>query len=308
MENATEYPCSYDNTMQKAMYWIANSDTPRPLVVVLHTWSYGWDANDNYLPLAKQYNYHMIGPDYRGSNTLGNPLSMGSDASVQDIMDAVTWMQAHANVDSKRIYLIGGSGGGYMSLLVAVRHPEIWAGISTWCPITDLRAWCEFHNGQGYGGDIIANLNGDPRTNDVAAKEAQHRSPLFFMQNAQDVPLDIATGIHDGHTGSVPISHALNAFNAAVPDSEKIDQTIIDHMTKEEKVPAGLPEPAKDPGYGKLKIHFRKTWNNTRITIFEGSHDLLTDYGFGWLSMQQKGKPVAWQGVLGNGDSMQLTK
>ena len=28
-------------------------------------------------------------------------------------------------------------------------------------------------------------------------------------------PLDINTGIHDGHTGSVPVSHAVRGFNAA---------------------------------------------------------------------------------------------
>ena len=171
------YPCSYDNSEQKALVYFAKANTRRPLVVVLHTWSCTYLTAKGYFPLAVKYDCHMIAPNFRGPNSAGNPLSMGSDAAVADIVSAVEWMKKQCAVDPERIYLTGGSGGGHMALLMAGRHPEIWAGVSAWCPISDLKAWCTFHNGKGYGAQIIRNVKGDPRTDAKAAEEAAKRSP-----------------------------------------------------------------------------------------------------------------------------------
>ena len=42
------YPCSYDNSMQKALVWFAKGDEPRPLVVALHTWSCSYKKGEPY--------------------------------------------------------------------------------------------------------------------------------------------------------------------------------------------------------------------------------------------------------------------
>ena len=300
------YPCSYDNSEQKALVYFAKAKTPRPLAVVLHTWSCDYQAR-GYFPLAVKYDCHMIAPNFRGPNSAGNPLSMGSDAAVADIVSAVEWMKKQCAVDPERIYLTGGSGGGYMALLMAGRHPEIWAGVSAWCPISDLKAWCTFHNGKGYGAQIIRNLKGDPRTDAKAAEEAAKRSPLTWLARAKDLPLDIATGIHDGHKGSVPISEALNAYNVVVPAPDRVPADVIAFMVKNEKAPEGTPAFA-DPSYGRRKIHYRKSSGNTRITIFEGGHNILSGTAFVWLMKQRKGKPAVWQTGASSGKAEALTK
>jgi predicted peptidase len=232
---------------------------------------------------------------------------MGSDAAVSDIVSAVEWMKKKVKVDSDRIYIIGGSGGGYMALLMAGRHPEIWAGVSAWCPISDLKKWCTFHKGKGYGAQIIRNLKGDPRTDAAAAKEAAKRSPVTWLARAKNVAVDIATGIHDGHKGSVPISEAFNAYNCVADSKEKVSEKDIEFMVKNEKVPAGTPE-FKDPGYGRRKVHYRKISKNVRVTIFEGGHHILSPYGFAWLMQQRKGRPASWQSAKGSGKSEKLTR
>ena len=230
---------------------------------------------------------------------------MGADAAVADIVSAVEWMKKQVKVDNDRIYIIGGSGGGFMALLMAGRHPEIWAGVSAWCPISDLKKWCTFHKGKGYGAHIIRNLKGDPRTNEAAAKEAAKRSPVTWLARAKNVAVDISTGIHDGHKGSVPISEAFNAYNCIAQD--KVPQKDIDFMVKNEKVPAGTPE-FKDPGYGRRKVHYRKVSGNVRVTIFEGGHNILSAYGFDWLMKQRKGKAAVWQGVRSGGKAEKLAR
>lgn len=301
------YPCEFDNSEQKALVYFAPEGTPRPLIVALHTWSLTYAGSRNYVTLAAKYKCHMIGPDFRGKNNAGNPLSMGSDAAVADIVSAVEWMKKQCAVDPERIYLVGGSGGGHMALLMAGRHPEIWAGVSAWCPISDLKAWCAFHRGKGYGAHIISNLKGDPRQNETAAKEAAYRSPITWLAKAKNVPLDISTGIHDGHKGSVPISHALYAFNAVVPAPERIPETLIEYMVREEKVPDGTQD-FQDSSYGKRKIHYRKISGNTRVTIFEGGHHILSGTAIIWLLNQRKGKSAKWQTKASSGNAEKLTR
>lgn len=301
------YPCSYDNSQQKALVYFAKSKSPRPLVVVLHTWSQSYKEAYIYASPAVKYDFHIIMPNFRGPNTRSNPESMGSDAAVADIVDAVKWMKTQANVDENRIYLIGGSGGGHMALLMAGRHPEIWAGVSAWCPISDIKAWCQFHKGKGYGSHIIKNLKGDPRTDEAAAKEAAKRSPVTYLANAKNVTLDISTGIHDGYRGSVPVTETLYAFNKVVGAKNAIPAEHIFSLRNKRQAPAGTPQ-FTDPGYGKRKIHYRKISGNTRVTIFEGGHDILIGYGFSWLAKQKKGTPAVWDNSDGDSKSVQLTK
>ena len=285
---------------QPALVRFSPAAEARPLIVVLHTWSAGADNGGRYAIPAEQYDFHMISPDFCGSNAVGNPLSMGSDTAVADLVAAVEWMKSKVKVDPERIYLIGGSGGGYMALLMAGRHPEVWAGVSAWCSISDLTAWCRHHRGLRYGKQIIDNLKGDPRTDPAAAKEAARRSPITYLAAAKSLPLDIATGIHDGHKGSVPVSQSLNAFNAVADEKDRISEADSEVMTKEERAPEG-PAPAPDPGYGTRKLHFRRISGNTRVTIFEGGHDILSDYGFAWLSRQRKGQPADWSPLPAKG-------
>ena len=53
----------------------------------------------------------------------------------------VDFAKKKTRIDKKRILLVGTSGGGYMSLLMAGRAPNLWAGVSAWVPISDLAAW-----------------------------------------------------------------------------------------------------------------------------------------------------------------------
>ena len=301
------YNCDHDGSKQKALVWFAKGKTPRPLVVALHTWSNNYQGGAAYAKPAMKYNFHVIAPDFRGKNSIGNPLSMGSDSAVADIVAAVEWMKKRANVDENKIYLIGGSGGGHMALLMAGRHPEIWAAVSVWCPISDLKKWCEFHKGSGYGRHIINNLHADPRTDKAAANEALKRSPVSCLEKAADVNIDIGAGINDGHTGSVPIDQSLNAYNILAPEEDRIPQEHIDMLVKQRKAPAGTQK-VTDPGYGKRAVIYRKTSKKCRVTIFAGAHDILTDYSYDWVSRQKKGSPAVWKSGKGTGKAEAIAK
>jgi pimeloyl-ACP methyl ester carboxylesterase len=242
--------------------------------------------------LAKQRGWVMIAPAFRGINN--HPEACASDLASQDIVDAVEYAKSHARIDTDRIYLVGGSGGGHMSLVMSARTPDLWAGVSAWVPISDLTAWHVESTARknNYAKMIEQCCGGKPGP--ATEAEYRHRSPLFHLAAAKGVPLDINTGIHDGHTGSVPVSHSLHAFNVLAAPDKQVSVADIDFMVREQKIPAALAtETQTDPERQKATL-FRRSSGNARVTVFEGGHDSEPSAALEWLSRQRKGQPADW--------------
>ena len=282
---------SVDGTLQKALFFAPESEKEVPLLVALHTWSSGWQNTYN-VPLAEgciERQWAFIHPDFRGPNK--RPDACGSDLAVSDIIDAVKWAKEKTGIDMDRIYLAGASGGGHMALQMAGRAPDIWAGVSSWVPITDCAAWhaeCK-RSGRRYYKDLEVSCKGKPGDNSEVDLEYSKRSPLTWLSKASNVPLDINAGIRDGHEGSVPISHSLKAFNLLADSSLKLTQEQIDRFTKESKVPESLKGAGPDPSYGKDRQPlWRGQSKATRVTIFNGGHEMIPSAIFDWLAKQKK--------------------
>lgn len=293
---AIDVPSSKDRSLQKVIYWrpeTAARDTEGPavpLVVFLHSWSGGFEQGLPWIAQAKKLGWVLVAPDFRGPNS--RPEACASDLASQDILDAVAYARRDARIDASRIYLIGGSGGGHMSLVMAARAPDLWAGVSAWVPISDLAAWHaeSSQRKNHYAKMIEQSCGGAPGPGTEA--EYRHRSPLFHLAAAKGVPLDINTGIHDGHTGSVPVSHSLLAFNVLAAPDKQVATEDIDFMVRERKIPAALVgETQSDPERQK-SVLFRRTSGNARVTVFEGGHDSESSAGVLWLSRQRKGLPA----------------
>lgn len=278
-----EFTSTADASQQKALFYAPGpkAEKPFPLVVGLHQWSYHMDEPNNgpaYLLQCRKRRWAFIYPEFRGPNC--RPEACASPLAVQDIVDAVEYAKARAAVDTKRIYLVGASGGGMMSLMMAGAHPEIWAAVSAWVPIFDLKQWHADGKMRGnkYPSMMEASCGGAPGSSKEADKQYRTRSPKHFMKNAVNLPLDINAGIHDGHTGSVPISHTLNAFNTLAKTAGLNDKIVaaadIKHMVTTETVPPALKYRGKESFKREHEVLFRRQAGKARVTIFEGGHDV----------------------------------
>lgn len=299
-----EVKSSADGTMQPCWFWApekAKTETV-PLVVGLHTWSLDVHRDTHCKSLqreAKRLGWALIGPNFRGPNS--TPQGCGSDLAVQDIVDAVEYAKTKVKIDTSRFYIIGGSGGGHMALLMAGRHPEIFAAAAAFCPITDLARWhaesLEKHPGRGarYARMMESACCGAPSKN---AGEYAHRSPLAWLRKAREagVPVYVATGIHDGWKGSVPVGHSIRAFNALCRPADAVSEDDIRFIEAEQNIPGSLKsESCADPFYpAKMRIHFRRTSDNVRLTLFEGTHAMNFPAGLDFLKRQKKGVPADW--------------
>jgi hypothetical protein len=108
------------------------------------------------------------------------------------------------------------------------------------------------------------------------------------------VPLDIAAGVLDGRSGSVPFTHSLLAFNAVVDKAERLPEDLIAEYYKTQKLPTGWSTAEPDASFGEWTPLFRKTSGNTRITIFQGGHEIVHQAALNWLAKQQRGKAPVW--------------
>ncbi|MCB1232835.1 MAG: prolyl oligopeptidase family serine peptidase [Verrucomicrobiae bacterium] len=296
---AVTYPCPADGSEQPALFWApkTENDKPVPLLVALHTWSSDYrqaGGEVKYAEWCQKNGWVFIHPNFRGPNR--TPEALGSDLMIADIRAAVEWTKSQAVVDEMRIYAIGVSGGGHATQLLAGRTPEIWAGISSWCGISDIAAWHAqtIAAGRGnYARNIEGALRGPP-DNPERLDDARHRSPLTWLENASEVPLDLNHGINDGRAGSVPFTQTLNAWNAVVPEKAELDEAVIEKFYETRTPPAGRGEVSADPLYGDRPPLFRLVHGNTRVTIFDGGHEIVHEAALNWLAAQRKGQPVNW--------------
>lgn len=278
----------------------AEDAKPVPLLVSLHSWSADYRRYDSYagaLAACGQRGWAFISPDFRGPNR--GPDACASDLAVQDVLDAVEYARNHTRIDDRRIYLLGGSGGGHMALVMATRAPAVWAAVSAWVPITDLAEWHRFSSARGsrYALDIEACCGGPPG-DPVRDLEYRRRSPLFHLADAVGVPIDIQTGIHDGHHGSVPVTHSLRAFNALARANGAADAQLTDaeRMTiaDEARVPDHIASEPVDEPERTCPVLFRRSAGPVRLTLFDGGHvfdpgiDPARGPAFLWLAEQAR--------------------
>ena len=262
----------------------------RPLVVSLHSWSGNLEQRGEDLEAAAdKRGWIYLFPNFRGRND--HPEACGSTLAQQDILDATEFAVQQYRVDRSRIYLTGASGGGHMTMLMAGRHPEPWAAASAWVGISDLAAWHQKHAKGGYGEMMRKSCGGAPQDSPKIDREYRLRSPLTHLHRIGRLPIDIAAGIHDGHTGSVPIRHSLLAFNEIAKAAKQT--TISEREMQELSTPKGrLTKPLDtdkvvDASFGR-EIHLRRHCGASRVTIFEGGHEGIAEATISWLAQHRK--------------------
>ena len=287
-------PSTFDKSPQPSYLILPTrydtAGSPVPLLVSLHTWSGDLEQRNTALEqAADSKGWIYLFPNFRGVNR--TPQACGSPAACQDILDAVKWVQARYRVDQRRIYLTGVSGGGHMTMLMVGKHPQPWAAASAWVGISDLRTWHDRHAGGKYGQMLRQCCGGKPMTNAEVDRQYRQRSPVTWLPRSLPVPLDIAAGIHDGHTGSVPIRHSLKAFNLvarAAGEMPITDQEMAQLSRRNGRLDKPRPsDRVKDPILGR-EIYLRRMAGKSRVTIFEGGHEGIAAAAVNWLERHAK--------------------
>lgn len=178
-------------------------DAPCPLVLLVHggPWardSYGFNAAHQWL---SDRGYAVLSVNYRGSVGFGKNFVNAADLEWagkmhDDLIDAVNWAIAEKIADPDKIAIMGGSYGGYATLVGLTFTPEVFCcGVDIVGP-SNLETlletippyWTSFY-------ETFARRVGDPRTEDGKAL-LKDRSPVH-RADAITKPLLIGQGAND---------------------------------------------------------------------------------------------------------------
>lgn len=192
-----------DGTMQPSLFYHAKGEN-RPLLVGLHTWSFDrFNQIKNMLPYAEKYDFNLLLPEFRGSNTLSNKnctYACGSEYAKRDIKDAIDYVIGAEGVDPDNVFLLGLSGGGHMALLMAGYCPDYFKAMGAYVPITDLKKWTE--QNANYKAHVLACCSN-------CDDEMAARSPISYVDTIAKANLKIFHGKYDS---VVPVIQSIEFY------------------------------------------------------------------------------------------------
>jgi poly(3-hydroxybutyrate) depolymerase len=276
-----------DGTLQDSYLVVpssrGNTNARRPLAVLLHTWSNDLEQRQPEVEAeAEARDWLLLIPNFRGRND--HPEACASQLAQQDVLDAVAWVRARYAVDEKRVYLLGLSGGGFMTMLMVARYPQTWAAASAWVGISDVRAWYDEHPDDNYGAMMRACFGGTPSESEQLGAIYRERSPLTYLRPGLEIPIDLAAGRNDP---TVSVRHTLQAFRALAPDA-------LSEIELANLLPAGpglMAPTASDTENDPLidrRIVLRRTAGLVRVTIFDGVHEWFPRAAVAWLASHRR--------------------
>lgn len=140
--------------------------------------------------------YAVLTPNVRGSTGYGKDYRDLDDGknrldAVADLAEAARWLARAGVADPRRIAVMGGSYGGYMTLAALAFHPDLWAAGVDIVGIASFKTF--FANTAAWRREVRASEYGDP-VKDAALLETisplnsadRIRAPLIVVQGAND--------------------------------------------------------------------------------------------------------------------------
>jgi dipeptidyl aminopeptidase/acylaminoacyl peptidase len=180
---------------------------------------------NRFVQYAVNQGYMVLAPNYRGSTGYGkefqqaNLFDMGG-GDLQDVLAGVDWIKQTGHLDPKKIAVMGGSYGGYLSMLSVTKAPEVWAaGV----PIVPFVNWfTEIENE-----DPVLQQSDLATMGDVVKNRAlyEERSPINFIDQIK-APLLLLAG---GHDPRCPKSETQQVVDAIKKRGGTVDYKIYEN-------------------------------------------------------------------------------
>jgi dipeptidyl aminopeptidase/acylaminoacyl peptidase len=184
-----------------------------PAIVYVHGGPTAQTMNtfNRFVQYMANQGYIVIAPNYRGSTGYGkefqqaNLFDMGG-GDLQDVLAAAAWIKQTGYVDPKKLILMGGSYGGYMTMMGVTKAPELWAaGV----PIVPFVNWfTEIQNE-----DPVLQQSDLATMGDIVKNKAlyEDRSPINFVDQIK-APLYLLAGGNDPRCPKTEAQQVVDAI------------------------------------------------------------------------------------------------
>ncbi len=194
--------------------------------------------------------YAVLAPNVRGSTGYGKTFTHLDDVSkredsVKDLAAAVEWLKANGGADPKRIAVMGGSYGGYMTLAAITLYPDLWAAAVDTVGIANFESFLK--NTSGYRRKLREVEYG---TLERDLEFLKSISPLYKVDRIK-APLMV---IHGKNDPRVPYTEAEQIVEALRKRNAPVDYKLFD-----------------DEGHGVAKL-------SNRLIVYPLMADFLDRY------------------------------
>lgn len=195
------YPSRDGKFTISAFAYVPNNiqrDGKYPAIVYIHGGpaAQSMDSFNRFIQYIVNQGYLVIAPNYRGSTGHGKQFTdanMGDagGGELNDVLDAAEWIKKSGFVDPKKLIVMGGSYGGYLSMMAVTKAPDMWAaGV----PIVPFVNWfTEIANEDPSLREYDLATMGDPVKNKALYED---RSPINFVDQIK-APLLLLAGGND---------------------------------------------------------------------------------------------------------------
>jgi dipeptidyl aminopeptidase/acylaminoacyl peptidase len=197
-----------------------------PTVLLVHGGPWGrdaWGYNGMVQWLANR-GYAVLQTNFRGSAGYGKKFINSGDREWagkmhDDLLDAVNWITKEGVADPKKIAIMGGSYGGYATLVGLTFSPDVFAaGVDIVGPSNLVSLLKTIPPYWGPMKAMFAKRVGDPEKDEAFLKS---RSPLFKVDQIK-APLLIGQGANDPRVKQAESDQIVKAMRDAKKDVEYV--------------------------------------------------------------------------------------
>jgi len=146
--------------------------------------------------LAAKMGYQLFAPNFRGSANYGYSFFKmveqdWGDGPRLDMTAGIDWLIDQKLADREKLFLMGGSYGGYMSLLLHGRHPEYFRAVVDICGVSNLFSFVE--SVPDFWQPMMEKWVGNPERD---YEKLKADSPVTYLENMTQ-PMLIIQGAND---------------------------------------------------------------------------------------------------------------
>ncbi len=183
-----------------------------PAIVYIHGGpaSQSTDSFNRFIQYIVNQGYLVIAPNYRGSTGYGKEFTDANrgdagGAELHDVLDAAAWIKKSGFVDPNKMIAMGGSYGGYLTMMAVTKAPDEFAAGVAIVPFVNW--FTEIANEDPMLREYDLATMGDPVKNKALYED---RSPINFVDRIK-APLLLLAG---GHDPRCPASEAQQVADA----------------------------------------------------------------------------------------------
>lgn len=174
--------------------------------------------NSQDIRLASNLGMTIIHTNIRGSSGFGKEFMDADNKekradAVKDVRALLDWIGKQPNLDADKIFLRGGSYGGFIVLSTTLKEPKRIRGVIAEYPLVSIRGML----GQSWVDEFAKNEYGDPRDEKLMAS-LDDLSPLNNADRWNNIPLLLTRGKNDSRNPEKNVIDLKNQLKARGTD------------------------------------------------------------------------------------------